>query len=194
MGDANLPDISKSYLNILEDRLVKENVTIYGIQNYDIIPIKYIHNKDVKHDIVVVQMSPRQLGSIKRLIPEIIAKLKPGGRLHLLLEPLHPPIAHIIFILAYYLIKREVSKYKWRYLETYGIRPDPWSPDLIVPFSKNIYKYVMTVAYRYLDTPIRSFVKKIIVSLLGFWTWKDYIVIVCSLNKNTQPLKYNGHI
>jgi len=180
MGNASQPDISKSYLNIFEDRLVKEDVAIYGIQDHDIIPIKCIHNKDVKHDIVVVQMSPRQSRSIKRLIPEIIAKLKPDGRLHLLLEPLHSPIAHIIFILAYYHIKREASKYNWQYIKTYGILEDPWSPNLIVPFKKNIFRYVMTTSFRYLDNPLKHFIKKLTVYILNFWIWRGPIVLVCS--------------
>lgn len=180
MGNASQPNISKSYLNILEDRSAKDEVAIYRIQDYDLIPIKYIQNNDVKYDTVVVQMSPGQSGSIKRLIPEMNAKLKADGKLHLLLEPLHTPIAHIIFILAYYHIKREALKYNWQYIKTYGILEDPWSPNLIVPFKKNIFRYVMTTSFRYLDNPLKHFIKKLIVYVLNFWVWRGPIVLVCS--------------
>ena len=102
-------DIEKSYLGIIEDVISKKNVCIYEIHNNDLISTKK-SNDEKTVSVFIVKFTLSQIFSLKRLLPEIIKKIQPNDKLHLLIEPSTSKFMSYFTIFPYLLTKRELLK------------------------------------------------------------------------------------
>lgn len=170
--------IENSYLSAFESGMHKGHIAVYKINGVDLYPVYRKGHRELAACVLCIM--PQQRVIVKKVLPEIKKKLKPDGKLHVLIDPLKPKRWNWKISLTYFLLQRDLLRRNWSKIEAYGISEDPWSPNLIVPFKKNIFRYVMTTSFRYLDNPLRHFIKKLIVYILNFWIWRGPIVLVCS--------------
>lgn len=170
--------IENSYLSAFESWMPKKSVAVYKINGTNLFHVSQQDHQELA--VCMLCIKPQQRVLAKKVLPEIKKKLKPDGKLHVLIEASKPKRWDCTTVLSYFLLDRYLMRHNWSKIEAYGIEFDTWAPFLIIPFKKNIFRYVMTSFYRHTDSPLRHFIKKLIICVLGFWVWRGPIVLICT--------------
>lgn len=170
--------IENSYLRILEPDIQMEDVAVYKMRQGELLPVYQSGHKT--YLVCVLCIVEAEKIPVKKVLGEVEKILEPNGKFHILFQPVRSKALQFGTIHACFSLQKALLRHNWTKIELYGIQFDPWSPSLIVPFKKNIFRYVMISFYRRLDSPFRHMVKKLRTYVLGFWVWKGPVVLVCS--------------